>query len=251
MYTIKPGYLVSVKTTLRGGVKYEREDIRNEHKKDGSKEEEWRTVKTVTNEEEFKAAEKQRAKIAALVSSRCKLTPFGLICQEEDIEELYMAKELAELMVDEWNTSAKHTIMTLNVLPVCISTDDERVARDIAKQMRDLAKQMKDAVRAGDVEAIREAAKTAATMKEMFGEEEKARVSLAIKAARDAAKIITKQVIKNKEKIEAVLPTLKLGPISKMRFVFADIPEDGQKKASAKMPVASAKRTATVEIDEE
>ena len=251
MYTLKPGYLISVKTELRGGIQYLREDIRKEELPNGAEEQEWKTIKKIEDSEEFKKATLLRAKVASMISSKCKLTPFGLICSEEDLPIVEKAAELGELMIEEFNATAKHTIIRLNFLPALITSDEETAARNIAKQMRALAADMKNAVRQGDVEAIREAAKKAAMMRDLLGEEERTRVSLAVKEARDAARLITKEVIKNKEKIEKVLPKIKLGAISKMRFAFMDTeaPKDDGKPKD-KMPTGQRKRMATVEVAE-
>jgi hypothetical protein len=249
---MKPSYLVSVKTSLNGGIQYNRKDVRDEHLEDGSEEQEWNTTKVISDPEEYKVATLLRAKVAGMISNKCKLTPFGLICPEGEIETVQLTEQLAQLEVEEYNINAKYTTISLNVMMGYIASDDVQAAQRIAKQMRDLATEMKRCVRAGDIEGIREAAKTANQMRAILGEEEKARVSLAVKEARDAARTITKEVVKNGKKVDAVVPALKVGAISKMRLAFIDIDEgDASKNGKAKkdkLPTANVKRMAGVEI---
>src|SRR5580765_6410196 len=74
--TIKPGFLVSICVTLRGGVSYSRVDLAAEERAaDDVKVEKWETTKVVTDATEHERAKKVQSTIGGIL--RRTLVPFG------------------------------------------------------------------------------------------------------------------------------------------------------------------------------
>ncbi len=251
MYTIRPGYLIALRTEMTGGVRYFREDLRDDKTPAGGEETEWKTLKIVEDRKEHRQASLLRSKVSNAVRKCCVFTPFGLICPATDREKLNQVVAQVQSEIRDFNSQSRHTKLSLNVLPGRIAADDVEANRAIASEMRELAKRMKQAVREADVKGIREAALLASRMGAVLGDAEKEKVNKAVKAARDAARMVVKEVEKGGAKIEKVLPKMKLGPISQMRFAFLDTDGDSEEPTKeAHLPTTNLQRTANLDMED-
>jgi hypothetical protein len=249
--TIKPGYFVSSKTELRGGVKRKKTDLRNDLKADGSQEREYQTEIKVKCKKEWEAAVALRAKVAGMVAGKCKLYPFGLACSEADLPKVEQAKAEAEELCNEFNKTSSFTTIHMHVSFWFIASDDVRAMQLYAKELEDLARQMRKAIDEGKVKEIREAARMAARFQMMLGEKESQQVGEAVKAARKAAMTISREVVKKGQQVEEVLPKIKTTAISRMRFAFlGKASGDGatEKAAGDQLPSVNVKRFAQLRV---
>lgn len=221
--TLKPGLLVSLRTTLTGGVKYSREDLREETDGEGAKVEEWKTTKTVDDQAEYDAAIKARSKCGSLVRSVCSHSSFGLLCPADKEEDLDAAIAEARAHADRFNADAKVSQVGVYVLKGRIAENEREAARAIAEEMRGLLDGMKEGVDQGDVEKIRDAANRAKKIGLMLDAENSKKVSAAILAARDAAKQIVKRVKVGGEALAKVAQEFKLQELDAARFAFLDM----------------------------
>src|SRR5262245_49180805 len=93
--TLRPGLLVSLKSSVRGNVSYIRRDLENEEKmKDGSSHSRWETERTIEDLKEHERAVETRTKARNVIGKVCAHSAFGLLCPdtnekllEEAIEE--------------------------------------------------------------------------------------------------------------------------------------------------------------------
>jgi hypothetical protein len=122
--TLRPGFLVSLKTSLRGNVHYERTDIADE-----GAVQEWNTKRTIEDPEEHDRAKKARAKASAAVRRVCSLS---------EIREL-----LAEMStgVENGNTDAiREAASRVKGIGEMLSTEAQTKVEMAVKTARDAAK---------------------------------------------------------------------------------------------------------------
>lgn len=191
--TLRPGLLVSLKTSVVGNVSYARKDIEREHKiEGGALKAKWETERTVTDPVEHEAAQTVRNKISNMIRGCCAASAFGLLCPESDAAELATAIRESYQLADEFNTQAKLTRIRVYAMAGKIAADDVEATKAIAREMRELMDDMANGIANLDVEAVREAATQADKVATMLSPEMQARVGIAIDTARKTATKINK-----------------------------------------------------------
>lgn len=235
--TLRPGLLVSLKTSVTGGVAYKRIDLDPEHPvADGAVESRWETTKVVEDAAEFERASKLRGKCRSMIASVCAASDFGLLCPSDRQKDLDAAIVEARNLADEFNADAVRSMVNVYVVAGRIAQDDEEAIRAINGEVRDLLEAMKAGVAAADVETIREAASKARQLGRMLTETAGEKVSAAIEQARSAAREIVKRVQKDGENTAVVVSQLKLDAIESARFAFLDL--DDARHVEPTAPVA-------------
>lgn len=237
--TLRPGLLVSLKTSIRGGVAYKRVDLEPEHATpDGAAEARWETTRTVEDPEEHERAVKARGKCRSIVTAICSASEFGLLCPQSKERDLDAAVAASRLLADEFNRSATRCRIEVYTLVGRVASDDAEAARAIGSEVRELLDAMESGIRAADPTAIREAARRAKALGAMLTEEASGRVSTAIEQAREAARAIVRRVEKAGETAATVVAECKLDAIAAARFAFLDIDMPEVKPAEPVAPVA-------------
>ena len=109
--TLVPGLLVSLKTSVRGGVAYQKQDIEKtpEHAQ-------WVTDKTVSDPAEHERATKVRNKCSSLVRGVCSLSTFGLLCRQDNQWKLEEAMTEARDLAREFNRTSRYSKISVNVI---------------------------------------------------------------------------------------------------------------------------------------
>lgn len=246
---LKPGLLVSLKTTLRGGVKYEKVDLN--HERNGVTEvEEWQTRREVADVTEWQRGTECRSKASNAIRRACVATDFGLLCPRDREAELDAGIEAARVLVDEFNASARYSRLGVFVVRGRIADSDAEAARAIADEVRGLLDQMQSGIAKLDVAAIRDAANRARSLGAVLTDGQRAGVERAIDAARSAARKIVARVEKAGEDAQVVLAEINSGPIEAARFAFLDIAEGGEVAPEPIGPVLDAGRVAGIEVPE-
>jgi len=223
---LKPGILVSLNTTLTGGVKYERIDVEAAHMTENGEEvAKWETTRKIDDPTEFKSAVKLRVQAAAVVRALCAKTAFGLLCPESKEAELDAAIAQAHKICDDWNAQASNTQIRIYVLKGRVASSDEEAAKAIASEVEGLLAGMESAISKMDVKAIRDAANRARQLGAVLDDGQSAKVSVAIDAARKAAKEIVKRIEKQGEDAQRVMADLaqQRAAVEMARFAFMDI----------------------------
>ena len=113
---IRPGFLVSLKTTVRGGVSYSRRDIAAPVATDGApaaaadpaaEVSAWETVRAIADAAEHRRAIETRGRCRTLIVRHCAQSSFGLLCPEANEPELSAAIREAQQLADEFNRGAR------------------------------------------------------------------------------------------------------------------------------------------------
>ncbi len=158
-----------------------------------------------------------------------------------------------------------HTMMLAGALSICagflalsavtafwqvlvgrIAQDDAEAARAIGNEIRELLDQMRDGIAAADPAVIREAATKAKNIAGMLSPDVGAKVSAAIKEARDTARAMVKRIEKAGERAADVVAQCSTARIEAARFAFLDLDD-----AVTVTPEAPAARGLDLQPDEQ
>lgn len=219
--TIRPGLLVSLKTSVKGNVNYFKKIIEaaNVDEKSGVQKARWETERTIVDPVEHEDARQARSKACSTIRRVCKLSTFGLLCPEADAEELEKAIAEARQIATDFNAAAKLSRISLYVITGRIAPNDIEAVKAINSEISDLLKEMEQGVGDTDVKVIREAASKAKAIAEMLSAEARVQAEIAIEAARKAAREIVKADGKGS------IDKRTMRTIAEARKVFLDLDE--------------------------
>ena len=240
--TLRPGLLVSLKSSLTGNVQYRAETIESDHidPMTGARRAKWETERVIEDPREHEAAVKARGKARSLITAVCAQSAFGLLCPASDEGKLQQAMRDARVVAEEFNMTASLTRITVNVIVGRIAADDVEAVRAINGEVRELLERMERGVRNLDVEAIRDSANKAKALTSMLSTAASERAEVAIKAARSAAR----QISKAGETAAVAVDAAAVELIRTSRLSFLDM-EDA---AEVQAPEATA-RAIDMEVD--
>ena len=191
--TLRPGFLVSLKTTLRGNVSYRTVDIEADHTmNNGERRAVWETTRTVADADEHARAVKARSKARSIVTGVCAQSAFGLLCPEANADNLQKAIAEADAIARAFNATATWTRLAFFVLVGRVASDDLSAMRAINSEVRDLIADMESGVKNLDAAQIRDAANKANSIGKMLTPEAAERLQTSIDAVRKQARAITK-----------------------------------------------------------
>ena len=130
--TLRPGLLVSLKTSIHGNVAYRVNEIEEDHlDADGVRRATWQTERTIRDPAEHEEAIKIRTRCRSLVTGVCSPSSFGLLCPEAWEGRLADAALEAQELVAEFNGRASQTRISVYVLVGRIAESRQRSgARD-------------------------------------------------------------------------------------------------------------------------
>lgn len=191
--TLRPGLLVSMKTSLEGNVSYRKKDIERPHRtEEGAQRAKWETVRTIRDPAEHDRAVKTRSKIRNTVASVCAQSDFGLLCTMDNSAKLDRAVEKAKQIAKEFNETSQITKVNFYIMTGRIAPDDAEAIRAIRSEVAGLIGTMTDGLKKLDVKAVREAASKARGVATMLSEANAEKVNDAIAKARSAARKLVK-----------------------------------------------------------
>jgi hypothetical protein len=226
--TLRPGLLVSVKTSCRGNVKYDKRDL-DEHRNENTEVATWETTRTIADAAEFDAAKKAQSKARSIIASVCSASAFGFLCREDKADELEAAIRDAQYVVDAFNDTARLTRVSVYVIAGKVASDDEAAVRAINSEVRDLLDKLADGIRNSDVKTIRDAADKAKSIGKVLSPSAQTDVEFAITVARNAAK----QIVKAGEAAAVEIDTLAIRAITDARTSFLDLSDEVEVAAPA------------------
>lgn len=233
---LKPGLLVSLHTEVKGGVAYARRDREGKLLDGKTKVDEWETVRTISDKDDYERAIKTRSTARNVISRVCTPSQFGLLCPTDKEAALDAAVRDARQRCDEHNKTATTTSVGVYVLKGRIAATDEEATRALAAEVRGLLTDMREGTLVGDIERVRDAATKAKKLSTVLGDAEAKAVSDAVSAAREAAKEIVKRVKVGSESLAKVLTEVRLDALDSSRFAFLDVEEPLE--AVESLPVA-------------
>lgn len=191
--TLRPGFLVSLKTKISGNVSYKKATLDAEHlDEDGAQHARWETERTIVDPEEFERAKQVRNRCRTLIAGVCSATSFALLCPENKATKLENAITESRRLADTFNEGASTTEIEVLVITGRISPDDSEAIRSINSELRGLLAEMKTGIEKLDVEVIRDAANRARAIGSMLSPDAAKKLKDTISAVRGAARKITK-----------------------------------------------------------
>ena len=220
--TLRPGLLVSLKTSIRGNVSYKTRDLEKEHQvEDGSARAVWETERTVTNKAELNRAIKARGEARHAIASVCSRTSFGLLCPETWEKSLREGIARAREITADFNKRARTTEVEVNVIVGRVAQDDVEAVRAINSEVRDLMREMAAGIKELDVKQVRDAANRARSVGAMLTPEAGERIKEAIATARASAR----QIVKAGEAAAKEVDKEAIKKINQARTAFLDLDE--------------------------
>jgi hypothetical protein len=157
--SLPDGILVSLHTSVTGGVQYQRRDLdAAAHVNGAAAVSRWETTKLVEDPDELARAQAARSAATHAVRRVCVATSFGLLCRADRAAELEQAIADARTLVDAHNREARHSRVELRVLCGRVSGSDPETIRAIAAELSGVLTELAQASDALDVARMREAA---------------------------------------------------------------------------------------------
>jgi len=220
---IRPGLLVSLKTTIRGGVSYQTETIESDHLQGEARVAEWRTRREIADAAEHDSAVRARGLARTAILRTCCASTFGLLCPSSNESALSDGIAEARRVADEFNRGARFSRLDVFVIAGRIADSDTEAAAAIGSEVRDLIEAMERGVRNADPAAIREAANKARELSGMLSTDTAAAVSAAIAEVRSVARDIVRRVERSGETAASVVQGLQLEALKAARFAVLDV----------------------------
>jgi hypothetical protein len=247
---IRPGLLVSLKTTVHGGVSYQKRTLEVDgiEREGNTRVARWETTRQIEDAVEHEAAVTARSKARHAILRICCKSSLGLLCPESKETELSEAIEEAQRIASEHNKKARFTRVDVFVLTGRIADNDEQAARAIGSEVRDLIAAMEAGVRAADPDAIRDAANRARAMAGMLSRDVQKKVSDAIAEVRAVAKDIVRRVDTTGSLAADVVDGLKLKALQTARFAVLDLTGESEMVEQVRSEIAS--RAIDLELQE-
>lgn len=228
--TLRPGLLVSLKTSIAGNVSYAKKTIEANHLDEtGAAREVWETERVVIDPDDLEKAKKARNRASTLVRGVCAHSAFGLLCPFERAEELEQAIAEARKVADAFNLTSNLSRVSVYVITGKVAADDEEAVRAIKSEVRELMEDMERGIRNTNVKLIRDAADKAKQLGAMLSADGQARVEIAVEVARKAAR----QINKAGETAAIEIDRLTIQKIASQRTAFLDLDEQGTIQAPA------------------
>ena len=220
--TLRPGLLVSLKTSLTGNVSYQKTILESEHKTEGGAAvERWETERTVTDPVEHEAGKKARGKARSIISAICSKSAFGLLCPENKADELEKAIATARGLAGEFNTGAKFSRILVYVIAGRIAADDVEAVKAINSEICELILAMEIGIQSLDVSVIREAADDAKQLTQMLTKPNQVRLQIAI----DTARKVAREIVKAGESAAIEIDNAAIRKLREVRSAFLDVDE--------------------------
>ena len=218
--TLRPGLLVSLKTSLAGNVRYTRQTVEEDHRVDGGAlRGAWETTRVIMDPREHELAGKVRSRCRTIISAVCAQSAFGLLCPESDADRLVAAVKEARDLADEFNAQAQLSRLSVYVITGRVAPDDVEAVKAINSEVRELLASMEKGLANLDVKVVRDAADKAKQLGAMLTPDAAARIQIAIDAARSAAR----RIVKAGETAAQEIDQATLRKIAEQRTAFLDL----------------------------
>ena len=234
--TLRPGLLVSLKTSIHGNVAYSKRTIEADHvTASGAKPAVWETERKISDPEEHEKATKARRRASQIIRTVCTESAFGLLCPEDKANKLEEAIRDARVVADEFNSGAGLSRIDLYVMTGRVAQDDVEAVRAINSEVRDLMESMQNGIKNLDVKEVRAAANKARSLGQMLSADAGEKIKAAIEVARQTARKIAKAGEGVSQEID--LETVK--KIEQQRVAFLDL--TGEDHDNVVAPAAAAR----------
>lgn len=238
--TLRPGLLVSLKTSISGNVKYDRIDIEPDHRTEtGEKLARWETKRVINDPDEHEKAVIVRGKCRSLITSVCSTSAFGLLCPDTRTEDLDKAIRAANILADAFNQQASLTKIGVFVITGRVAADDVQAVRAINSEVRDLLDTMENGIQNLDVEAVRNAATKAKQIGQMLTPSAAKKIEATIENVRSLARRMVKAGEQAAQEIDEA--TLRQLRESRTAFLDLDWSSEPDKEVKIEAPEVTAR----------
>lgn len=223
--TLRPGLLVSLKTSIQGNVRYSTLTLEGDHiTETGERKARWETERTVTDPVEHEAAIRARSLARSRIQCVCANSAFGLLCPESKADELAEAVTQARAIVDAFNGTAGVTRLSFNIIAGKILPDDVEAIRAINSEMSDLLASMAEGLSNLDVSKVRDAANKAKSVGAMLTPA----AQEAVQAAIDVARKTARQIVSAGEEGTAEIDRAAIRKVLEARTGFLDVEPEAE-----------------------
>jgi hypothetical protein len=238
-----PGILVALKTSVRGGVEYQRSGLDSD---DEGRVTSWETTRYMDDPAEHKAAVELAGEASRLVSKLCVRTNFGLLCKADREAELDAAVIEMRRKVAEWNQKSLHSYVYVTAIKGRIADNDEEAIRAIVSEATELLDRMDAGIADGNVAEIRDAALRAKRLTEMMTPDAGSQVNAALSQARQVARTIVKRGEDLSDRVANVTIEVEREQFAKARFAFLETAA----AVNESLPSIDLQRGAELELEE-
>jgi len=214
-YTLRPGLLVGLNTTMSGNVKYRKEDLSVATDRHGTETATWKTDRTIADKAEHERAKVTRSQAVYLVRRVCVTTACGYyLCPMEREATLHKAIAEARAMVETFNATAKKTRLGFYVITERLDSGMAEAERIVNAELCELVGAMTASFKAKDAKGMRDAADKAKALAVMLGDAGKKAVAETTAVARDAARRIAKGApVPEPVEVSTVESTVVVAPV--------------------------------------
>jgi hypothetical protein len=224
---------VSLKTSLKGNVRYSTLTLEGDHiTDDGARRARWETERTVMDPAEHEAGIKARSLARSRIQCVCANSAFGLLCPEASADKLEAAVAEARAIVDAFNRTATLTRLSFNLIAGKIAPDDVEAIRAINSEMSDLLASMAEGLSNLDVAKVRDAANKAKSVGAMLTPA----AQEAVQAAIDVARKTARQIVTAAEEGTAEIDRAAIRKVLDARTGFLDVDLDAEAPAADPIP---------------
>lgn len=227
--TIRPGLLVSLKTSCRGNVSYRRRDLVQEANMAS-----WETTRTTADAAEYEQAKKVQTTVSNMIRAVCINSSDWLLCPQSRADMFKDACEKARALVTEFNRGAMFTRVELKVLTGKIASDDIEAIKALNSEIANLLGTMQFGVDTLDIKSIRAAANKATQLSAMLSPDAERTVQKAVREARRVARKLAKQA----EGAAGEVDRIAIAAVTEARTAFLDL---DQEPVAIERPVAESR----------
>jgi hypothetical protein len=226
--TIRPGRLVGLKTTIRGGVEYRTTVVEEEHRtENGAEVSKWLTEKLKADPAEHDRANVARSAARTAIVRTCVPSDFGYLCPEDRVADLEAGVAEARRIAEAFNATAQVSHLSVNVITGRILPDDQEAVKAINSELSSLLFQMERGIQRIDVKMIRDAADQARRIGGMLSPDANERVQKAVEIARLQAR----ELVKAGEAAATAVDQAAIASITEARMAFLDFDAATEVKA--------------------
>ncbi len=222
---IKEGWLVGIEFSAKGGVTYERENIREEAIGDKGAETEIKTVKRVDNVDLHKESKAVIGAAYYVMDRYCVSTPLGYFADDEQLKAA--EAQIADIRIAAGHVNDMARLLgsarrvTIETYPIELSVDNEKAARRLAKVVRERLTEIAETLRAGNRKTFDAAFEKARNLERLATGIQSDSVHLALAAAKELKREMLESLL-NGDGPELAGAKLDLGPIHQAINLFMD-----------------------------
>ena len=222
-FNIKDSELVILVNERHGGISYRKENEEQLAAENADEElSQWTSKKRVFDRKEWLMAQSLYSSIKNRIGAKSVNTVIGIMCSQEQKDELKALDEVIRLEVLKFNSESKYTKIRYALMFFNIIGNEQAVAEAIKEEIMKMVSELSVAIKSNDPKLIREIITRAGSTENILLARESSVMRDAISASRKIANEMAKAARKRQEGIEYAMKTVDLSAINTARMVFID-----------------------------